>query len=84
MYEVPYEGWNSELWYADRSHAHRDYWRALREHVRTLPETYEVPVYVMRDGKLVLLTGSAPLQDSDAIWGTDVAAIQNSKTEVPA
>ncbi len=53
--------WNPDLYLSDHTHGHRDYYRALAAHVRADPTTYDVPVYVVRDGKLVLKADAPPL-----------------------
>ncbi len=53
--------WNLELYLSDHTHGHRDYYRALMAEVRADPTTYDVPVYVVRDGGLVLKADAPPL-----------------------
>lgn len=74
MYEVPFTGWSPAKYENDNTHGKRDYYRALFEHVRSLPEIkLEMPVYVIRDRKLVLLAEVAAIPQAEVpIVSTDI------------
>ena len=72
MYDVPFTGWSPQRYALDTCNHKRNYYRALFAHVKSLPEAeLEMPVYVYREGGLVLLADVAAIPQAEVTENVD-------------